>query len=123
MVQKVINITNRFSSLKLLNLHENNQNRNTFNDDFFFLGNTYPNYGESNYNEDDGSDDGYDYNPVYEDIHDGCTGLITRQSCDIKKFPEDDLRSNSEFENVQEKNFCCKQHAYVAKDECEVSIY
>ena len=90
------------------------------------IGKSYPYDGESDYldeydgfgsyNDDDNSDN--------EDKHDGCTGLIAKHnSCDIKKFPKDDIRSRSEFTNVREINFCCDNHAYVAIDECKVSIY
>ena len=90
------------------------------------LDQTYQYDGGFDYNEEDGDYGSYNDNDNSdsEDRHDGCTGLIAKHnSCDIKKFPGDDLRSRIEFNNVEEGNFCCDHHAYVAKDECEVSIY
>ena len=94
------------------------------------IGKSYPYDGESDYHDEYDGFDSYndDDNSDNEDMHDGCTGLIAKHnkkhnSCDIKKFPKDDLRSRIEFTNVQEMHFCCDNHAYVAIDECEVSIY
>ena len=97
---------------------------------FSAIDNAYPNNGESDsIGEEEGYggyDDysAYDYGSPDGQGHDGCTGLIaTHNSCDINKFPEDHLISINDFRNVHKENFCCNDHAYVAKDECEVSIH
>ena len=69
--------------------------------------------------------------PSYDDIdypneypteeHDVCSGMVEKHNlCDLSDFPIEPLAQIEEFKNVDEHNFCCNMHGYVAVDECEV---
>ena len=75
----------------------------------------YPNYPSYDY-------DGYS-NEYPSEEHDVCSGMVEKHNiCDLRDFPIKPLTQIDEFKNVDEQNFCCTMHAYVAVDECEVVI-
>ena len=71
------------------------------------------------------NDPSYDYidypNEYPTEEHDVCSGMVEKHNlCDLSDFPIEPLAQIEEFKSVDEHNFCCNMHGYVAVDECEV---
>ena len=87
---------------------------------FHWIDNTGFNLEETDYYGDYGDYGNYDiFDPVTQ--HDGCSGNVAKHNlCDVNSFPEEHLTQMTDFANLLKKNFCCKDHSYVALDECQV---